>query len=333
MRLMIAGGTGFIGRHLSGLALERGWDLTLLVRDPQSEAAGELHQRGAQLVQGDITHREQMRSALDTIRPDVYLHNAGWYELGIPRSKRRAMWRVNVSGLDNALAAAAATGVRRVVMTSSTTAHGDTGGEVVAEGFQRSAPPLSWYENTLIEARQVADRYRAAGLQLIIGSPAQVIGPGDHSVYGQLFRLYLRHLLPPTVWAPGGSFSFVHVEDTAQALLGLVEHGEPGEEYFICSSVMTNRQMLKTWAGHLGRKTRFVWLPRPLAIGVGFAAAPILRLIGQEAFISPEVVRSSYVSFRYRGDKIRQATGVAIRTAAQAWIDTIEVERALQQAG
>jgi nucleoside-diphosphate-sugar epimerase len=166
---------------------------------------------------------------------------------------------------------------------------------------------------------------------LIIGSPAQVIGPEDHSVYGQLFRLYLRRLLPPAVWAPSGAFSFVHVEDVAKALLGLVEHGEAGEEYFICSSVMTNREMLRTWTGRLGRKTRFVWLPRPLAMAVGFAAAPLLRLLGQQAFISPEVVRSSYVSFRYRGDKVRQATGLSIRSASEAWSDTIEAERKLSR--
>jgi dihydroflavonol-4-reductase len=333
MRVMIAGGTGFIGRYISRFALERGWDVNLLVRNPASPAARALEERGAHLVAGDITKKESLQAAFKTVQPDVYMHNAGWYELGIPRGKHEAMRRVNVDGLANALAAAEEVNVERVIMTSSTTALGDTAGQLVEEGFQRTAQPSSWYERTLIEARELADGYRERGFPLILGCPAQVIGPGDHSTYGHLFRLYLRRLLPPTVWGPGGAFSFVHVEDTAHALLGLVEHGSPGGEYFIAGSVMTNREMLSTWAEGLHRRTRFLWLPYPIALAAGLAAAPLLRLLGQPAFISAEVVRSSCASFRYRADKIQQTTGVKLRSARQAWLDTIEAERGILSTG
>ena len=105
--------------------------------------------------------------------------------------------------------------------------------------------------------------------------------------------------------------------------------GEPGQEYFICGSVMTNREMLSTWAEELGRNTRFVWLPYPLAMAVGALAAPFLRLLGKPAFISTEVVRSSYASFRYEGEKVQRTTGVKLRSAEEAWIDTIDAEREL----
>ncbi|MFN2148265.1 MAG: NAD-dependent epimerase/dehydratase family protein [Anaerolineales bacterium] len=327
MRVFIAGGTGFIGTYLSRFALERGWQVTLIVRDLQHESARWLETQGAFLVEGDITDREGMASIFQDHKPNVYIHNAGWYELGISSRQRAAMQRVNVDGLENALAAAEAAGVDRIVLTSSTTALGDTGGEQVSEGFRRIKPPLSWYESTLVEARKIADRYIARGLPLILGCPAQVIGPGDHSAYGQLFRLYLRRLLPPAVWAPDGAFSFVHVEDTARALVELVEKGTPGEEYFICGSVMTNREMLSTWAEALGRRTRFLWLSYPLAMATGLLAAPFLRLLGKPAFISTEVVRSSYASFRYDGEKVQQTTGVKLRRAPQAWTDTIQAER------
>lgn len=329
MHILLAGGTGFIGQQVARQALERGFELSLLVRQPQAPAALRLQARGARLVEGDLDNRTALDRAFAALRPDVYLHSAGWYELGLARARRQAMWNVNVAGLEHALGAAAEAGVGRVVLTSSTTAHGDTGGELVAEGFQRRTAPRSWYEHTLVAARQVADRFLAGGLPLVIGSPAQVIGPGDHSAYGQLFRLYLRRLLPPLVWAPQGAFSFVHVQDTARALLALAERGEAGNEYFISGSVMTNREMLATWSRELGRRTRFVWLPYPLALATGALAAPLLRLFGQPAFISPEVVRSSYVSFRYSSERIQQEIGVALRSAEQAWQDTIRAEREL----
>ena len=329
MHILLAGGTGFIGQHVAQQALERGFELSLLVRRPQAAAALRLQENGAVLVEGDLNDRASLDRAFAVVRPDVYMHSAGWYELGLARARRQAMWNVNVTGLEHALGAAAQAGVERVLLTSSTTAHGDTDDELVAEGFQRRAPPRSWYEQTLVAARQVADRFLARGLPLVIGSPAQVIGPGDHSAYGQLFRLYLRGLLPPLVWAPQGAFSFVHVQDVARALLTLAERADPGQEYFISGSVMTNREMLSTWTRELGRRTHFVWLPYPLALATGAAAAPLLRLFGQPAFISTEVVRSSYVSFRYSSERIQQAFGVRLRSAEQAWQDTIRAEREL----
>jgi hypothetical protein len=89
---------------------------------------------------------------------------------------------------------------------------------------------------------------------------------------------------------------------------------------------MTNREMLATWVEALDRRSVFMWLPQPLAIVTGALMAPVLRLVGQPAFISPEVVRSSFVSFRYSSEKIRDEIGVTFRNARQAWMDTIHGE-------
>ncbi len=326
MRALIAGGTGFIGQRLSAGALERGWEVFVLTRHPQAEPARRLRGLGAELIPGDLTRMESLQSAFDTARPDVYLHNAGWYELGIPRAARGRMRQVNVGGLQNALDAAQAWGLPRIVVTSSTTALGDTLGVMADESFQRQTPPGSWYEQTLIEANERIQAGRERGQAIIVGRPAQVIGQGDHSPYGRLFRMYQRRLLPPLVWGPDGAFSFVHVEDTAQALLRLAESGEAGSDYFIAGGVMTNRAMLETWVKALGRRTAFLWLPRSLAMITGGLMAPMLRLAGQPAFISPEVVRSSFVSFRYSSEKIQRELGVQFRDARQAWLDTIDAE-------
>ena len=327
MRALIAGGTGFIGQHLTAGALERGWEVYLLVRDPDSGPAQDLHSQGAELVEGDLTQIETLHAAFRLSSPDLYLHCAGWYELGIPRRSHERMRQVNVGGLENALAAARIYEEARIVVTSSTTALGDTGGKEVDESFRRISLPGSWYEQTLIDANDVIQRARASGQEIIVGRPAQVIGPGDHSPYGQLFRMYLHRLLPPLVWGPDGAFSFVHVEDTAQALLSLAERGQAGEDYFISGGMMTNREMLNTWVTALGRRTGFLWLPLPLALITGGLMAPMLRMIGQSAFISPEVVRSSFVSFRYSSKKIRRELGVEFRGSRQAWLDTIRMEQ------
>lgn len=326
MRVLIAGGTGFIGRRLSLAALEKGWDVHLLVRNRDGEVPLQLAGMGASLIEGDLTDEKAVRDIFSEIRPSHYFHNAGWYELGIPTRLREAMRAVNVQGLVHTLEAAEANGVEKIVLTSSTTALGDTGGEVVDEGFTRQSEPKSWYERTLYEAQQVARARIKAGMPIVMASPAQVIGPGDHSVFGIMLRLFLRGRLPPTLWAAEGAFSFVYVDDVARGLVRVMEDGEIGDNYFFAGSIMTNREMIRLWKAHTGRALPIVWIPKSMAIAVGHLSAPLLRLAGQPAFISPEVVRSSFVSFRYNDEKARRELGLSLRSAEDGWAETIDLE-------
>lgn len=326
MRVLIAGGTGFIGLRLTAAALERGWQVNLLTRDPDQKNAVDLAERGVQIIQGDLENEERLEQVFGQVKPTHYFHNAGWYELGIPVSARADMWSLNVQGLINALEAAQGSAVEKIVVTSSTTALGDTGGKLVDESFRRRTEALSWYEHSMHEAQQVILTKIEAGLPIAMGSPAQVIGPGDHSVFGIMLRLFIRRLLPPTLWAPEGSFSFIHVEDAAKGLIRIMEDGRVGENYFLAGEVMTNREMIELWRARLERAFPVIWLPHSVAMVVASLAAPLLRLLGQPAFISPEVVRSSYVSFKYSDEKVREELGVSIRTAKEAWWDTIASE-------
>jgi nucleoside-diphosphate-sugar epimerase len=327
MKVLIAGGTGFIGQRLTQSALRKGWDVHLMTRNPTSADAAKMAQIGASLIVGDITDAKRTLEVFTQVRPTHYFHNAGWYELGIPASKHERMWSINVGGLVNALDAAERLQVEKLVVTSSTTALGDTGGEIVDENFERSSPTFSWYEHCLYEAYQVLAARINAGLPIVLGSPAQVIGPGDHSVFGIMLRLFLQRLLPPTLWGPEGAFSFVHVEDVASGLIRMMEDGRIGENYFLAGSIMTNREMVAFWRKQTGRFFPTIWIPRSMAMLVGYLAEPLLRTFGQPAFISPEVVRSSYVSYRYSDEKVRKELGVTVRTAREAWADTVAVEK------
>lgn len=326
MRVLVTGGTGFLGKSLTRKALQRGWDVTLVVRTPDSKAARELADQGVNLVLGDVTDRATLEAAFSVTQPELFFHNAGWYELGIPRRMRRRMWAVNVEGTENALTLASEYEVGKSIYTSSTTALGDTGGECVDETFSRRTEPLSYYEYTKSEAHELAVRHQTAGEPVVIACPAQAVGPGDHSAFGRFARLFVRGRLPPFVWAPESTFTFGYVDDVAEALILAGEKGKPGELYFTAGKELTMRKMLQVWGDAASRKAPFIWLPRPIALAQAALIAPILRLVGQPAFISPEVVRSSFVSFRYSSAKAEAQLGAAFRSAEQAWSDTLETE-------
>jgi len=326
MNVLITGGTGFIGRRLVAAALRRGWTVSVLARRPESPQARGLANQGASLVMGDLTDRESLVRGLDITRPSLVFHNAGWYELGIPRRARRGMWAVNVEATDAVLSLAIQAGVPRVVYTSSTLAFGDTRDEIADEHWVRSAGEASYYEATKAEAQRIAVRHQQAGEPILIAAPAQVMGPGDHSPFGHLARWYVRGRLPRVGWAPDSAFTFGHVEDVAEGLARVGEAGRLGETYFLGGHIMTVRQMMQIWADVAGRRPPGMWLPRPLAVAQASLAAPLLRLAGQPTFLSAESVRSSFISLRCSSEKARRELGVNFRPADQAWRETLEEE-------
>ncbi len=319
MKVFLTGGTGFIGAPLTRALLQRGWDVTLLTHSTESAS------NDARAVKGDVMDQDSMRAAMSGA--DVVIHNAGWYELGIAPSARAKMQAVNVGGTESVLSLAVELKIPKIVYTSSTTALGDTGGAAADESFARLSPPNTFYEQTKAEAHALALNYQKQGAPLIIVCPAQAVGKGDHSPFGYFARLYVRSLLPPVIWAPEAAFTFAHVDDVAEGIALAAEKGRAGEIYFLAGETIVNRQLVQLWKKAVGGIPPFIWLPKPLALAQGALVEPILRLLGVPAFISREVVASSFVSFRYSSEKAKRELGWKPRGAEQAWTDTLRAEK------
>jgi dihydroflavonol-4-reductase len=163
---------------------------------------------------------------------------------------------------------------------------------------------------------------------VIVACPAQVIGVGDHSPFGWYAWLYVRNLLPPIIWAPEGCFTFVDVDDVAEGIALAGDKGKTGEVYFFGAGPITLRELMPVWKEAVGGIPPFIWLPKPIALAQGIIAENFLRLVGVSAFISREGVESSYVSFRFSGEKAKRELGWNPRTAKQAWVDTLRGEKA-----
>ena len=101
MKVFLTGGTGFIGQPLTKTLLDRGWNVTALVRKPEKPSAQAISGMGAKLAAGDVTERELMRTAMQDA--DIVIHNAGVYEYGVNKAGEQNMQAVNVTGTENVL--------------------------------------------------------------------------------------------------------------------------------------------------------------------------------------------------------------------------------------
>lgn len=324
MKIFLTGGTGFIGQPLARCLHGRGWAITALVRQPDSPPARALLNLGARCVQGDITQRESMRQAM--AGADIVIHNAGWYELGIPRKARKLMFATNVTGTDNVLSLALELGIPRTVYVSSTLYYGDTGPAARDESFQRQKSYSFYYEQTKTEAHQLGLEYIQRGLPLILVCPANVLGANDHSVWGYFLRLYLNRLQPPFAWAADTINSGVHVNDVVEGIVLAAEKGRPGETYILAGDPMRVREILALWMARPGgARTRF-YIPTWLAAPLFWALEPLQRRLGLPAFISRETALGGDMHMFFSSAKAQGELGWTYHQAIEVWNGIIDQE-------
>ena len=73
MKVFLTGGTGFIGRRLVQTLVQRGWEVTALVRNPESIGAKAIQTMDVKLIRGDIIDQESLRQTMKKV--DALIHN------------------------------------------------------------------------------------------------------------------------------------------------------------------------------------------------------------------------------------------------------------------
>jgi nucleoside-diphosphate-sugar epimerase len=324
MKVFLTGGTGFIGQSLSKSLLRRSWNVTALVRNPDSPQAQALIKMGAQLAIGDVTKRESMRA--DMTDSDIVLNNAGQYEYGMSSAGKKRMHSVNVVGTENVLDLAQELKIPLTIHVSTIQAFGETGSQSRDETFARQVQCRTIYEHSKTEAHEIALQYQQSGLPLIIVCPHQVIGANDHSAFGYFQRLYVNRILPPLAWSPNTIFCCVEVNDLAEGISLAAEKGRIGETYFLCGDPQSFREIINCWSKNPGALIPRFWLPVGLAKVLFTPLEPLLRILGLPAFLSRETVRASATNWNYSCEKAKRELGWTHCSAETMWFSAIDGE-------
>ena len=226
MRVLLAGATGVIGRALLPLLLEQGHQVSAMTRSPAKlDALGEA---GAEPLLADALDAGAVREALRQARPEAVIHQLTSIPQRInPRKIVRDFAendRVRSEGTAHLVSAAREAGVSRIVAQSIAFAYapGPPGTihrerdpllspERAPQSFRRSAAAIAALERTVLGADGVVLRY------------GYFYGPGSAiSREGSTAREVMRRRFP-VVGAGAGVWSFIHVDDAAQATVAALE--------------------------------------------------------------------------------------------------------------
>ncbi len=197
MKAFVTGATGFIGGHLARALLRDGYQVRALVR-PGSDRRN-IAGLPIELVEGDLDDRHKLAEQIAGC--DAVFHVAAHYSLWV--KDRDSIYRANVDGAKNLLAAARAAKVKRVVHTSSVAAIGiPAPGALGTEETQTTLEELvSDYKKSKYLAEQAALRAAREGLDVVIVNPSTPVGERDvkPTPTGEIILRFLQDRMPAYV--------------------------------------------------------------------------------------------------------------------------------------
>jgi uncharacterized protein YbjT (DUF2867 family) len=211
MKVLITGGTGFVGPAVVRATIERGHDVRCLVRDRRGGSS--VAALGAELVEGDMTDAASLRIAVQGCDAVTHL-------VAIRQGPRNAFQRVMVEGTRDLVAAARDNGVRRFVHMS-------------ALGVSDETRYLVPYYEAKWEMERTVE---GSGLEYVVFRPSFIFGPsgGILGTFGRIARLAPvtpvigsgKQRIQP-IWVDDVAAYFAEALDKAEATNRTFELGGP----------------------------------------------------------------------------------------------------------
>jgi 2-alkyl-3-oxoalkanoate reductase len=272
MRIFVAGSTGAVGRRLVPLLIRRGHEVVGTTRD--ASKADAVRALGAEPAVLDPLDRDQVLAAVAAARPEVVVHQltalSGSLDLRTFDRSFAMTNRLRTEGTDHLLAAAQAAGTRRFVAQSFTGWTNErTGGPVKTEEDPIDPRPTKASRQTLAAIRYLESAVgRPAGdIEGVVLRYGGFYGPGNALGTGGPLVEMVRKRRMPVVGGGTGVWSFVHIDDVAEATAVAVARGAAGLYNIVDDDPAPVHEWLPYLAQVIGAKPPMrlpAWLVRPL---------------------------------------------------------------------
>ena len=268
----MTGASGLLGACLVDRLRARGTPLRLLDVVPPPDDAG----AGRDFVRADIRDRRALADACRDVEVVYHLAAAQRMKPQFAGLDEDEIYAMNLAGVENVLAAALETGVRKVVHISSSGVYGIPRSVPVGEDHPQR--PLGAYGRSKIAGEEVCRRALERGLDVTIFRPMSLFGPRMTGVFVLLFE-WVRQ--GKAIYLLGGGRNRVQMAsawDLADACLLAAERPASRGEILNLGAeeVPTVREQVEALVAHARARSRIVAIPAALLRN----AARLLHLVG-----------------------------------------------------
>ncbi len=320
MKILLTGGTGYLGKRIAQRLVSANHEVRGLVR---ASSSGRLP-AGVDRAEGDVTDSIRLLDAAAGC--DAILHCAALVKMWVP--DRTQFDRVNVDGLRNILEAARRVGARRVIYTSSFIALGPTDGRTADETWVHAPTGHhNDYERTKAAADLVAREEARKGAPLVTLYPGVVYGAGeltDGSLMTRTIRDFMNRRLPGYLGSGDQRICYAYIDDVVEGHLLALERGREGRRYVLGGENATYKELYATLSRLTGVKAPARHLPFWLMGLLGRLLRWRADITGTEPPITDEVIEIYRHDWAYSSSAAVEELGYRITPLEEGLRRTIE---------
>jgi len=245
MRILITGGTGFIGSHLVKLLLEENHIVTIFdnFSNSKKDSILRLSKLGAKIIEGDITNKKQISNAV--IDQQIVIHLAA--KISVIESMRNPQetMHVNVEGTMNLLEECRKNKVENIIIASSAAVYDDAGSpkKILDEDSKKN--PISPYgKSKMVMEEKTKEFVETNKMNCIIFRFFNIYGIGQSDEYAGVITKFASNILNNKLLVIYGdglqTRDFVSIEDVVSAINSAIPmSGKYGQIYNVGSGKST----------------------------------------------------------------------------------------------
>ena len=284
-KILITGGTGFVGAYIIKQLVEKGYSVRAIRRSnkaPFFVSKGIVEK--VEWVSGDVLDVISLEDAMEDM--DIVIHSAAI--VSFIKRERKQMYKVNAEGTANVVNVALEKNIKKFVHISSVAAIGrrTDGGYVDEEKKWEDISVNSHYSRSKFKAELEVWRGISEGLNAVILNPSTILGFGDWTNGSSAI---FRNVYNEFKWYPPGVNGFVDVEDVAAAAVLLMESDINAERFIINGDNWPFQKLMNTMADCYKKK-------RPTRPATAFLLGMAWRMEKLKSFftgIKPLVTKES----------------------------------------
>ncbi len=260
-KILIIGGTGFLGSHIVRQFIEAG---EKNLRVMASRVPGWMTDSGVEACEGSVTNADDVAAAVKNV--SVIYHLAG--KVSRDNADAALMNAVHVQGTRILLEAATEAKVKTVVLASS------SGTIAISEEKQildETYPPpmelisrFAYYSSKFYQEKTALENFDGKGKKLVILNPSLLLGEGDERMSST--KPVLDFMAGKIPFVPSGGLNFVDVRDTAAAFLSAADKGGHQEKYLIGAENLTFEKFFKRLERLCGVSAPALRIPKAISV-------------------------------------------------------------------
>jgi len=154
MKILLSGGAGYIGSHITEHLIDRKYDVIIL--DNLITGHKRLINQKANFIKGDINNKKLLSNIIKQYNISTIIHLAAYLNVSEAEKKKLKYWNNNIKGTVNLLSACKNSNVRNFIFSSSCSIYGNVKGIV----NERAKPnPQGYYAYTKFKGEELIKKY------------------------------------------------------------------------------------------------------------------------------------------------------------------------------